>query len=226
MFFIFPEDPHWNAARQAVEFGVEIGESRGVVRVPRRVFQRLLPERPTSVASAPVDGGLERGDHRTRYARASCEGAGNRSTLAMSPAALPLIGVSSPMPFQNRMRRWSVDRALPDRPAQRRAGVPRPQLGDLELVVRRLRFVVIALAIMIIAGFAVLGTQIWLMSARTDQLATKVNGIDASFGVKFEETNAKLDVISQRLAAEFKTIEAEIAAQTRAVAKSIAPFAA
>ena len=28
-------------------FGVEIGDYRGVVRVPRRVFQRLLPERPT-----------------------------------------------------------------------------------------------------------------------------------------------------------------------------------
>ena len=35
------------ADRQAVEFGVEIGEYRGVVRVPRRVFQRLLPEQPT-----------------------------------------------------------------------------------------------------------------------------------------------------------------------------------
>ena len=31
----------------AVEFGVEIGEYSGVVRVPRRVFQRLLPQRPT-----------------------------------------------------------------------------------------------------------------------------------------------------------------------------------
>ena len=40
-------DAHWNAGQQAVEFGVEIGEYRGVVRVPRRVFQRLLPERPT-----------------------------------------------------------------------------------------------------------------------------------------------------------------------------------
>ena len=30
--------------RQAVEFGVEIGEYHGV---PRRAFQRLLPERPT-----------------------------------------------------------------------------------------------------------------------------------------------------------------------------------
>jgi hypothetical protein len=47
MFFTFPEDAHWNAEGQAVEFGVEIGEYHGVVRVPRRVFQRLLPERPT-----------------------------------------------------------------------------------------------------------------------------------------------------------------------------------
>jgi hypothetical protein len=30
-----------------VEFGVVIGEYEGVVRVPQRVFQRLLPERPT-----------------------------------------------------------------------------------------------------------------------------------------------------------------------------------
>ena len=40
MFFTFPEDAHWNAEQQAVEFGVEIGEYRGVVRVPRRVFRR------------------------------------------------------------------------------------------------------------------------------------------------------------------------------------------
>ena len=42
MFFTFPEVARWNADRQAVEFGVEIGEYEGVVRVPRRVFQRLL----------------------------------------------------------------------------------------------------------------------------------------------------------------------------------------
>ena len=47
MFFTFPEDAHWNAEHQAVEFGVEIGKYRGVVRVLGRVFQRLLPERPT-----------------------------------------------------------------------------------------------------------------------------------------------------------------------------------
>jgi hypothetical protein len=47
MLFTIPEDGRWNADRQAMEFGVAIGEYRGVVRVPRRVFQRLLPERPT-----------------------------------------------------------------------------------------------------------------------------------------------------------------------------------
>jgi hypothetical protein len=38
----------WDVVRQAVEFGAEIGEYRGVVRVPRRTFQYLLPERPTA----------------------------------------------------------------------------------------------------------------------------------------------------------------------------------
>ena len=47
MFFTFPENARWDAERQAVEFGVEIGEYQGAVRVPRRVFQRLLPEGPT-----------------------------------------------------------------------------------------------------------------------------------------------------------------------------------
>ena len=47
MFFIFPEDARWNPDQMAVEFGVEIGEYRGVVRIGRQVFQRLLPERPT-----------------------------------------------------------------------------------------------------------------------------------------------------------------------------------
>jgi hypothetical protein len=42
VFFTFPEDARWNPERLEVEFGVEVGEYRGVVRVPRRVFQRLL----------------------------------------------------------------------------------------------------------------------------------------------------------------------------------------
>ena len=97
------------------------------------------------------------------------------------------------------------------------------------MAIGRFRFVVIAIAVVIIAGFAVLCAQIWLMNARIDQLATKVNGINATFGVKLQEINAtldaastKLDVISQRLPAEFKTIGAEIAAQASAITKSIA----
>jgi hypothetical protein len=47
MFFTFPENVRWDPERQAVEFGVEIGEYQGVVRVARHVFQRLLPESAT-----------------------------------------------------------------------------------------------------------------------------------------------------------------------------------
>lgn len=47
MFFTFPENARWNAELQAVEFGVGIGEYEGIVRLPRRVFQRLLPQSPT-----------------------------------------------------------------------------------------------------------------------------------------------------------------------------------
>jgi len=42
MFFSFPEDARWNEDRQAVEFGVGIGEYEGVVRVPRQVFRRFV----------------------------------------------------------------------------------------------------------------------------------------------------------------------------------------
>jgi hypothetical protein len=43
MLFTLPKEAHWNAERQAVEFGVEIGEYPGVVRVPSRISERLLP---------------------------------------------------------------------------------------------------------------------------------------------------------------------------------------
>jgi hypothetical protein len=46
MFFTFPEDARWSAEHQAVEFGVEIRVPRRC-SLPRRVFQRILPERPT-----------------------------------------------------------------------------------------------------------------------------------------------------------------------------------
>ena len=47
MFFRFPPDARWNSERSVVEFGIGVGEYEGVVRVPRRVFQILLPETPT-----------------------------------------------------------------------------------------------------------------------------------------------------------------------------------
>lgn len=45
--FSFPDDARWNEAEAAVEFGVAIGEYRGIVRVRRLVFQSLLDQRPT-----------------------------------------------------------------------------------------------------------------------------------------------------------------------------------
>jgi Protein of unknown function (DUF1488) len=47
VFFTFPDDARWNGEQEAVEFGVEVGEYRGVVRISRRALQRLLPNRPT-----------------------------------------------------------------------------------------------------------------------------------------------------------------------------------
>jgi hypothetical protein len=47
VFFTFPEDARWNNKRAAVEFSVRLGEYQGTVRVPRRVFQRLLDQSPT-----------------------------------------------------------------------------------------------------------------------------------------------------------------------------------
>jgi hypothetical protein len=52
-----------------VEFGVEIGEYRGVVRVPRRVFQGSCP-------SGPPRSGASR--HTT------CNGAGSRASPSES----------------------------------------------------------------------------------------------------------------------------------------------
>ena len=47
VFFTFPDDVRWNAEREAIEFGVGVGEYRGIVRISRRALQRLLPNRPT-----------------------------------------------------------------------------------------------------------------------------------------------------------------------------------
>ena len=66
MFFTFPEDAHWNPDRIAVEFGVEIGEYRGVVRVNRRVFQHLLSE---FADAGTLRGNLPSSSHPARIDR-------------------------------------------------------------------------------------------------------------------------------------------------------------
>jgi hypothetical protein len=99
---------------------------------------------------------------------------------------------------------------------------PYERLEQLDIAIARLRYIVIALLIVMIAGFAFLGVQIVRANSRIDQLAAKVDGLDTALGVKFEGVNAKVDSISQRLAVELKTMGAEITAQTRAIAKSVA----
>ena len=47
VFFTFPDDARWNAAREAVEFSVILGQYEGRVTVPRRAFQGLLDQSPT-----------------------------------------------------------------------------------------------------------------------------------------------------------------------------------
>jgi hypothetical protein len=47
MFFRFPPDARWNPGRSVVEFGIEVGEYEGVVRISRRIFQILVPDTPT-----------------------------------------------------------------------------------------------------------------------------------------------------------------------------------
>jgi len=64
MFFSFPEGARWNAERQAVEFGVEIGEYSGVVRVPRRIFQLVLPAHPRALRRGVLSSAHPVREHR------------------------------------------------------------------------------------------------------------------------------------------------------------------
>ena len=52
MFFTFPEDARWNAEQQAVEFGVEIGEYRGMVRVRGAYSNACFPSGPPPSAAS------------------------------------------------------------------------------------------------------------------------------------------------------------------------------
>jgi hypothetical protein len=61
----------------------------------------------------------------------------------------------------------------------------------LETTIARLRYVVIAVMVVMIAGFALLGVQVGRMNGRIDQLAAKVVGLDVSQGVKFDAANGE-----------------------------------
>ncbi len=64
MIFVFPDDPVWNDAEDAVEFAVEVGEYQGRVFVPRRVIQGLVGFRPDADACvAAVFQARERFEH-------------------------------------------------------------------------------------------------------------------------------------------------------------------
>jgi hypothetical protein len=117
----------------------------------------------------------------------------------------------------------------------------------LDTAVARLRWVVIAVLVVMITGLAGIGAEFGWQNDRVHQLAARLDGLEARLGVKFDAMNAmldptnekldainakldaantkldaantKFDAISHRWGAEFR---AEIAAQTSALAKSIA----
>jgi hypothetical protein len=63
--FAFPEDVRWSDESGGVEFGVVLGEYRGIVRVSHRLFRRLLAA-PASPEQCLAAYHL----HRTRFERA------------------------------------------------------------------------------------------------------------------------------------------------------------
>jgi hypothetical protein len=71
--FPSPRDAGSNAEWQAVEFGVEIGEYRGVVPVPRRLFPRLACPTCGRVGSS-AEAGSSRGVIAQGSPRASAAG--------------------------------------------------------------------------------------------------------------------------------------------------------
>ena len=59
-------------------------------------------------------------------------------------------------------------------------------------------------------------------NGRIDQLSAKLDGLDVVLEVKFDAANARVDAVSEQLAVELQTMRAEIAAETNALAHSIA----
>jgi hypothetical protein len=55
VLFSFPADAHWNAKRNAIEFGVGLGDYQGVVRVDQRVFRHLIGAPATPAKCIELD---------------------------------------------------------------------------------------------------------------------------------------------------------------------------
>jgi hypothetical protein len=68
-----------------VEFGVEIGEYRGMVRVRQRMFQRLLPERPPNNALRPTTSNPSRAASRGSRAEGQVTEDGNMEISGRDP---------------------------------------------------------------------------------------------------------------------------------------------
>ena len=100
----FPEDARWNTERSAVEFGVEIGDYRRLVRVPRRVLRRLLPERPPPSGASKPPADPVREHRRAESPPAQLTEARNVEigargfTGAMAPRTLLALALGSPPP--------------------------------------------------------------------------------------------------------------------------------
>jgi hypothetical protein len=52
--FTFPDDAEWNETRQAVEFGVEVGDYIGRVFLPVAALRSLLGHRPTPAEAVEI----------------------------------------------------------------------------------------------------------------------------------------------------------------------------
>jgi hypothetical protein len=52
--FTFPDDADWNEPRQAVEFGVEIGDYVGRAFLPAAAMRTLLGHKPTPAEAVEV----------------------------------------------------------------------------------------------------------------------------------------------------------------------------
>jgi uncharacterized protein HemX len=69
----------------------------------------------------------------------------------------------------------------------------------LDTAVARLRWVVIAVLVVMITGLAGIGAEFGWQNDRVHQLAARLDGLEARLGVKFDAMNAMLDPTNEKL---------------------------